>query len=66
MRAYYSDSLKSFLGTDAAQVRSALVIFVPPGDDIDGTRDPGYYDRTYEYLRGIGIPELACPKAAGR
>ena len=43
-----------------------MVIFVPHGDDSDSTRDPGYYDRTYEYLRGIGIPELACPEAAGR
>ena len=48
------------------RARQGMVIFVPPGDDGDGTRDPGYYDRTYEYLRGIGIPELACPEAAGR
>ncbi len=48
------------------RARQGMVIFVPPGDDGDGTRDPGYYDRTYEYLRGIGIPELVCPEAAGR
>lgn len=48
------------------RARQGMVIFVPPGDDTDGTREPGYYDRTYEYLRGIGIPELACPEAAGR
>ncbi len=48
------------------RARQGMVIFVPHGDDSDSTRDPGYYDRTYEYLRGIGIPELACPEAAGR
>ena len=48
------------------RARQGMVIFVPPGDDRDGTRDPGYYDRTYEYLRGIGIPELACQEVASR
>lgn len=48
------------------RARQGMVIFVPPGDGGDGTRDPEYYDRTYEYLRGIGIPELVCRSGGGR
>jgi len=36
-----------------------MVIFVPPGDPEDATRDPSFYDRTFEYLREVGIPVLA-------
>jgi hypothetical protein len=32
-----------------------MVIFVPPGDPDDPTRDPKYYDATYAYLRDVGI-----------
>lgn len=39
------------------RARQGMVIFVPPGDASDLTRDPSYYDRTYEYLAGIGLPE---------
>jgi hypothetical protein len=35
-----------------------MVIYVPPGDFSDPTRDAGFYDPTYGYLTGIGIPEL--------
>jgi hypothetical protein len=35
-----------------------MVIFVPPGDESDPTRPPVFYDGTYEYLRGMGIPEV--------
>jgi len=40
------------------RARQGLVIFLPHGDANDHTRLPEFYDRTYEYLRGLGIPEL--------
>ena len=33
-----------------------MVIFVPKGDETDHTRKCEYYDRTYEYLRSLGMP----------
>jgi hypothetical protein len=41
------------------RARQGMVIFVPPGDRRDSTREPQYYDRTASYLRDIGIPLLA-------
>jgi hypothetical protein len=35
-----------------------MIIFVPPGEESDPTRPPGYYDPTYKYLRGLGLAEL--------
>jgi hypothetical protein len=35
-----------------------MVICVPNGDTADPTRDPAYYDATYEYLAGVGVPVL--------
>lgn len=40
------------------RARQGMVIFVPPGSNDDSTRDPSFYDRTYEYLQSIGIPEV--------
>ena len=40
------------------RARQGMVIFVPPGDSSDHTRTPAYYDSTFEYLAGIGIPVL--------
>jgi hypothetical protein len=40
------------------RARQGMAIFVPPGDEQDPTRSPGYYDATYGYLRDIGITEL--------
>ena len=39
------------------RARQGMVIFVPPGDRNDPTRAPEYYDSTYRYLAGLGIPE---------
>jgi hypothetical protein len=39
------------------RARQGMVIFVPPGDDTDPTRKPAFYDQTYEYLSGLGLPE---------
>ncbi len=40
------------------RARQGLVIFLPHGNADDRTRLPEFYDKTYAYLRGIGIPEL--------
>jgi len=40
------------------RARQGMVIVVPPGDSEDATRDPGFYNPTYEYLRTIGFQEI--------
>ena len=40
------------------RARQGMVIFVPPGDPNDATRPPDFYDGTFGYLQGIGIPVL--------
>jgi hypothetical protein len=35
-----------------------MVIFVPPGDEEDPTRLPGFYDETYSYLVSLGMAEV--------
>lgn len=37
------------------RARQGMAIFIPQGDDSDATRKREYYDRTYEYLRSLGI-----------
>jgi hypothetical protein len=41
------------------RARQGMVIFVPQGDPADKTRLPDFYDPTWNYLRSVGIPELA-------
>ncbi len=40
------------------RARQGMIIFVPPGDSNDPTRLPEFYQPTFEYLTGLGIPEL--------
>lgn len=40
------------------RARQGMVIVVPYGDREDNTRVPEYYDKTYEYLRSIGIETI--------
>jgi len=40
------------------RARQGMAIVVPEGNEDDPTRDPEYYDGTYEYLKGIGFEEL--------
>jgi hypothetical protein len=40
------------------RARQGMVLVVPKGDVKDPTRNPAYYDSTYEYLKGLGIKEL--------
>jgi hypothetical protein len=37
------------------RARQGMVIFVPPGDPNDPTRQPRFYDETYEYLVNLGL-----------
>jgi hypothetical protein len=41
------------------RARQGMVIFVPSGTEADPTRPPAYYNATYNYLKDIGLPELA-------
>lgn len=40
------------------RARQGMIICVPEGNAEDGTRKPKYYDETFEYLKGLGIPEI--------
>lgn len=44
------------------RARQGMVIVVPEGDASDPTRDPSFYDPTWNYLLSTGVPEL--PDAA--
>jgi len=41
------------------RARQGMVIVIPNGERLDFTRNPNFYDPTYNYLRKIGIDELA-------
>ena len=38
------------------RARQGMVIVVPEGDPDDPTRLPEFYNQTFEYLKGIGLP----------
>jgi hypothetical protein len=40
------------------RARQGMVIFVPPGETNDPTRTPAFYDSTFRFLSGLGIPVL--------
>jgi hypothetical protein len=40
------------------RARQGMVIVVPSGDSEDHTRNPEFYDGTYEYLKDIGFTEI--------
>ena len=40
------------------RARQGMIIVVPEGDRKDPTRDPSFYDPTFEYLSGIGFETL--------
>lgn len=40
------------------RARQGMAIFIPAGSDTDDTRKREYYDRTYDYLKKIGIAIL--------
>ncbi len=41
------------------RARQGLVVFISPGDSSDPTRLPEFYDTTFNYLKELGIPEVA-------
>jgi len=40
------------------RARQGMAIYIPHGDISDPTRSPDYYDSTFRYLTGLGIPLL--------
>lgn len=40
------------------RARRGMIICVPEGNPDDPTRNPGYYNGTYEYLKSIGLEEI--------
>jgi hypothetical protein len=40
------------------RARQGMVIVVPPGDVSDRTRNPDYYDPTFEYLKAVGFATI--------
>lgn len=41
------------------RARQGMVLFIPPGDSDDPTRQPEYYDPTFNYLVDLGIPVIS-------
>ena len=40
------------------RARQGMVIFVPLGEQSDPTREPAFYDDTYEYFTRLGVAEV--------
>ena len=40
------------------RARQGMAIFIPRGNPEDHTRVPEFYDRTYDYLKGLGIETI--------
>jgi hypothetical protein len=41
------------------RARQGMALVIPRGDESDPTRDPSFYDATFDYLSSLGIPNLA-------
>jgi hypothetical protein len=41
------------------RARQGMAIVVPYGSNQDPTRHPSFYDDTFQYLKGLGVPELS-------
>jgi Uncharacterized conserved protein (DUF2075) len=53
-RSYLKNAYRVLL----TRARQGMVIFVPPGDSVDPTRQSAYYDSTFDYLAAIGLKVL--------
>ena len=53
-RTYLKNAYRVLL----TRARQGIVIVVPPGDSEDHTRDPAFYDPTFDYLKAVGIAVL--------
>ncbi|MBE0673354.1 MAG: DUF2075 domain-containing protein [Bacteroidales bacterium] len=40
------------------RARQGMVLVIPPGSEEDPTRNPTFYDPTYEYLKSIGLDTI--------
>ena len=40
------------------RARQGMVVWVPSGSELDATRPPEFYNETFNYLSGLGIPVL--------
>ncbi len=54
-RSYLRNAYRVLL----TRARQGMVVFVPPGSEDDPTRSPAFYNSTFNYLRELGIPEIA-------
>jgi len=54
-RTYLKNAYRVLL----TRARQGMVIVVPQGDPADPTRDPSFYDPTFEYLRGMDFEILS-------
>jgi hypothetical protein len=54
IRSYLKNAYRVLL----TRARQGMVIFVPPGDSEDPTRQPAYYDPTFQYLARLGLEVL--------
>jgi len=54
-RTYVKNAYRVLL----TRARQGMVVFVPPGEASDPTRSPAFYDSTFNYLRELGITEIA-------
>jgi hypothetical protein len=50
--------LKSAYRVLLTRARQGMVIFVPPGAKRDRTRNPEFYEGSYDYLTGMGAAEV--------
>ena len=53
-RTYLKNAYRVLL----TRARQGMVIVVPPGNPEDPTRDPAFYEGTFQYLKGLGVPVL--------
>lgn len=53
-RSYMKNAYRVLL----TRVRIGMIIVIPEGSKIDKTRDPQFYDGTFNYLKSIGIKEI--------
>lgn len=40
------------------RARQGMVVFIPEGNKMDPTRDPSFYDSTFNYLQTIGLKQI--------
>jgi hypothetical protein len=53
-RVYLKNAYRVLL----TRARQGMVIFIPPGSSDDPTRAPAFYQPTFDYFAGLGIPVL--------